>query len=1288
MPTLAVGFLQAEYTESSHNYANGTLRQYFDAATTVPLLYDNASLNDSACKYFISPVEFQLGNVKYKDFHWDYDSINFLENVHNITSETVWKSTYTGWANGQVIDLQGDGSRAVVVNGGYSSRSTRNIGTAVSDGGTGISVPKRTNGYYDYVPRAIIFTEPHSGDSYSKLAVRANTRRIVIYLYSQAYSGSTFWHEKVYDINLDAKAFDIYTNCSVTTTPLIAFAVPSLAESTSAGGVATATKDTMSTSPSTKKLFTISLNVNPNRPSSGFTVNGTSASTSASSPAVVSNTLLPKLAWTFSDGNTGDYQSAFDIEIVNSSTNAVVVSKYQSSGYQYYNVLSADNLSYNILYKYRVRTYDRYGASSDWSNYYFFKLNRSPNGSTGMTPAGTSASPSVQSTLTPTLSWVFSDPDGTGDSQSAYEINLMDGTNTGIAVWNSGKVAGGAQSVIVPTGKLSPDKLYAWRVRTWDRYGAVGPFTNYQYFRTTKKPVFTPKSPIGTRTFPYGTNETPRLEWTYSDPEGHGQRSFRIYIRDVATNGVVHDSGEIMGTANRYDVPEGILEPGKVYGWYMNGSDSTVMWSDMSAENFLITNIPPKPPMITGPTENVREGKRPVFEMAINNDREGDKQHYQLQIAEDAAFTVGTLLFDTSVDRTGWEVYDGESWTAFPAEGVRYRKQLVVDSSFAGDRGNVPSAFWRLQGTKGVNDYVDMAATPKTGNNALRVINNSGTAPLGVLQELKGWKPGDRLKLQATVFAIRLHSGAQIHIDLLGVKKDSTIVMNTNGIVLSGATTKYETYMDEVTVPQDCDVLYVRAYTSGANTANTEFWVDQITVDIVSPATYTTVRFTPQHDLVEGKKYYWRVAGIDATTGTMGDWSNQRKLKNELGTSGSMPNTTDWGVKDASHLLDANGKVVGINSMKVSIAAGKSSGSIYKRVSLRGGSCYFVGGYVKNGNAKKACLKMYGVGESAGVTDQVHYKFEWFKAKPAYDTTVDLELMVEGIGGQYAFFDGIRVYEVPEEEYKQIGKDPGWTGENLALKFPYRSGEATINTPSTVRIGDRLQFELKKPIVTSDVVKRLVLNAVRTVPLTSSIVERIQQNDVRLSYTGVWEDSPLPGYDIGGRHTGVTAAGTVEFTFTGNGIRWVGAKHGNCGIARVYINGIPVRDVDLYTASIDPEYGTLYEKLDLPYGTHNIKIQALMEKNKESSGTVISLDYFEAVTTETPAKLKVEATNNGMDALPQWEDITSYFLKGSYYDFVNKAKTAIQWGLNIKVTIEANGSFSPVEIDGFGVSYE
>lgn len=78
------------------------------------------------------------------------------------------------------------------------------------------------------------------------------------------------------------------------------------------------------------------------------------------------------------------------------------------------------------------------------------------------------------------------------------------------------------------------------------------------------------------------------------------------------------------------------------------------------------------------------------------------------------------------------------------------------------------------------------------------------------------------------------------------------------------------------------------------------------------------------------------------------------------------------------------------------------------------------------------------------------------------------------------------------------------------------------------------------------------------------------------------------------------------------------------------------------------------------------------------------------VTRDIPAggSFMVEATNNPFDPSPAWEDCTNAVLAGLAHVFENTENSALQFGLNIRVTVQRGEAISPCWISGIGGNFE
>lgn len=78
------------------------------------------------------------------------------------------------------------------------------------------------------------------------------------------------------------------------------------------------------------------------------------------------------------------------------------------------------------------------------------------------------------------------------------------------------------------------------------------------------------------------------------------------------------------------------------------------------------------------------------------------------------------------------------------------------------------------------------------------------------------------------------------------------------------------------------------------------------------------------------------------------------------------------------------------------------------------------------------------------------------------------------------------------------------------------------------------------------------------------------------------------------------------------------------------------------------------------------------------------------VTRNVPstATFKVEVCNNGYDASPKWEDATDAVTSGLVHVFSNKNKTATNWGVLVRVTVERNGATGACYVSAIGGNFE
>lgn len=75
-------------------------------------------------------------------------------------------------------------------------------------------------------------------------------------------------------------------------------------------------------------------------------------------------------------------------------------------------------------------------------------------------------------------------------------------------------------------------------------------------------------------------------------------------------------------------------------------------------------------------------------------------------------------------------------------------------------------------------------------------------------------------------------------------------------------------------------------------------------------------------------------------------------------------------------------------------------------------------------------------------------------------------------------------------------------------------------------------------------------------------------------------------------------------------------------------------------------------------------------------------------TIPSGASIKVEITNNGLDAKPTWQDCTAQVLGGDKIFFSNKSKTATKWAVNIRVTADKKTATEVLSVSSIGGFYD
>ncbi|WP_025849354.1 gp53-like domain-containing protein [Paenibacillus ehimensis] len=191
-----------------------------------------------------------------------------------------------------------------------------------------------------------------------------------------------------------------------------------------------------------------------------------------------------------------------------------------------------------------------------------------------------------------------------------------------------------------------------------------------------------------------------------------------------------------------------------------------------------------------------------------------------------------------------------------------------------------------------------------------------------------------------------------------------------------------------------------------------------------------------------------------------------RTLVNLLGRDGNCEDASKFKTGNGAVLTtDTAHYVYGTRSLKVEIPTGSTAGNAFLEISslIKNDQKkkYILIGEVKNGNGTSGVLKFsdeagYGVLTSF-ITDSTRFNLTYAKIDAsqikASSSLKVVFFIVLGSGGQYAYVDGIRLYEISQVEYDALD---GMTLEQIAAKWPYVDDLKSIYSPYVIKYGENL----------------------------------------------------------------------------------------------------------------------------------------------------------------------------------------------------------------------------------------
>lgn len=194
-------------------------------------------------------------------------------------------------------------------------------------------------------------------------------------------------------------------------------------------------------------------------------------------------------------------------------------------------------------------------------------------------------------------------------------------------------------------------------------------------------------------------------------------------------------------------------------------------------------------------------------------------------------------------------------------------------------------------------------------------------------------------------------------------------------------------------------------------------------------------------------------------------------------------------------------------------------------------------------------------------------------------------------------------WSLDTHDYFLFGKeDEGrWTNDFRSTKMHVRTATASVG-----KDGPAVRVE-------SD-----GADSVRLAPPDPFVIDDASDE---IAYSGSWEHASGEDWSQGDiamtESFSNTAGDTASYTFTGTGIRVIGVKAGNCGIAEISLDGGKAERIDLQGTGKQYQV-VVFERTGLAKSKHTVVVRVTGEKNEYASAAYVIVDAFQPITDDSP----------------------------------------------------------------------
>jgi hypothetical protein len=122
---------------------------------------------------------------------------------------------------------------------------------------------------------------------------------------------------------------------------------------------------------------------------------------------------------------------------------------------------------------------------------------------------------------------------------------------------------------------------------------------------------------------------------------------------------------------------------------------------------------------------------------------------------------------------------------------------------------------------------------------------------------------------------------------------------------------------------------------------------------------------------------------------------------------------------------------------------------------------------------------------------------------------------------------------------------------------------------------------------------------------------RHEETEGSINYTGSWSHGNFNrAWSMRTISASSEQGAQATFTFSGTAVDWIGSRKSTTGIARIYLDGVFVTEIDTYAPG-DGLQETIFSATGLAAGNHALTIEVTGQKNPASSSAYIVVDAFD-----------------------------------------------------------------------------